>query len=205
MNEKQIIERNKELVGKYPFLLPRNVFSDKLREDYNYEYTWYDDLEKGWQIGLGKFLLEDLKEVLVKTNNLDEFRFYQIKEKFGTLRLYTNGMPEEVQNVLDKYEFISQYICVHCGSPHACIVDNYGWYQPLCRDCWDKDNEWRKEKGRKIISYEDAVGEELYEMPDSYTVTRRYSNGEKEKIIYDISKTTKKIREAYKIRKEKQC
>ena len=63
MNEKQIIERNKELVGKYPFLLPRNVFSDKLREDYNYEYTWYDDLEKGWQIGLGKFLLEDLKEV----------------------------------------------------------------------------------------------------------------------------------------------
>lgn len=204
MNENQIIERNKELVESYPFLLPRNVFTDKLIEGYNYEHTWYDDLEKGWQIGFGEFLLEDLKEALTKTNFLNDFRFHQIKEKYGTLRLYTNGVPKEVQNVLDKYEFISQCICVRCGSPNACIVDNYGWYQPLCRDCWDKANEWRKEKGYKIKSYEEAVGEELYELPNSYTI-ERHSKGKTEKIIYDISETVQKIRESYKARKAKQC
>ena len=34
------IEKNKELIKKYPFLLPRNVWTDKVPEDYDYSYTY---------------------------------------------------------------------------------------------------------------------------------------------------------------------
>ena len=202
--EKEVIERNKELVECYPFLLPRNVFTDKVIQDYDYEFTEYDNIATGWRMGFGELLLEDLRETLVKTDYLEKFRFMRIKEKYGSLRLYTNGVPEEVQNVLNKYEFISQYICIKCGSPHACIVDDYGWYLPLCKKCWDNSNKWREEKGYRVMSYEQAVGEEIYELPDSYTVTR-HSKGNTEKIVYDISETTQKILEAYKKRKETKC
>lgn len=203
-DEKQVIEINKELVERYPFLLPRNVFTDKVISDYNYKFTNYDDIATGWRIAFGEFLLEDLRDTLIKTSYLDKFRFTQIKEKYGSLRLYCNSAPEEVYDVLQKYEFISEYICIKCGSPHACIVDDYGWYLPLCKDCWDKSNKCREEKGYKIKSYEEAVGEELYELPDSYTMTR-YSNGNTENIVYDISETTQKIRKAYNARKENKC
>ena len=204
MNENEVIEINKELVERYPFLLPRNVFTDKVISDYNYEFTNYDDIATGWRIGFGEFLLEDLREALVKTNYLDKFRFTQIKEKYGSLRMYTNGNPEEVYDIIQKYEFISEYICYKCGSPHACVVDDYGWYLPLCKDCWDKANKLREEKGYKTISYEKAVGKNLCELPDSYTI-KRYSYGGYEDIVYDISDTAQKIREAYKARKENKC
>ena len=204
MNENEVIEINKKLVERYPFLLPRNVWTDKLDEDYNYEYTRYDDISTGWKIGFGEFLLEDLRDALVKTNYLDKFRFTQIKENYGSLRMYTNGNPEEVYDVIQKYEFISEYICYKCGSPHACVVDDYGWYLPLCKDCWDKANKLREEKRYKTISYEKAVGKNLCELPDSYTI-KRYSYGGYEDIVYDISDTAQKIREAYKARKENKC
>lgn len=202
--DNEIIEINKELVERYPFLLPRNVWTDNIIPDYNYEFTEYDNIATGWRIAFGKFLLEDLREALVKTNYLDEFRFTQIKEKYGSLRLYCNGAPEEVYDVLQKYEFISEYICIKCGSPQACVVDDYGWYLPLCKDCWDKANKHREEKGYKTISYEEAVGKKSWELPDSYTITR-YSHGAYSEIVYDFSDTTQKIREAYKARKENKC
>ena len=201
---KEIIKRNKELLERYPFLLPRNVWTDEIIPDYNYEFTEYDNIATGWRICFGELLLEDLREALVKTDYLDKFRFTQIKEKYGQLRLYSNVAPQEVHDVLDKYEFISQCICIKCGSPHACIVDDYGWYLPLCKECWENSNKLREEKGYKTKTYEEAAGGELYGLPDSYAI-ERYSKGETEKIVYDISDTTKKIREEYEARKENKC
>jgi hypothetical protein len=205
--KKQIKNRNKKLVEEYPFLLPRNVWTDKLHKDYNYEYTWYDDIDKGWQIGFGKLLLEDLKQALVETNYLYDFRFMQIKEKYGSLRLYCNGIPQEVHDVLRKYEFISEYVCIQCGSPNAYVVNDYGWYLPLCKDCWDKNNKIREEKGYKTISYEETLNmsyEEIeetvsFDIPNSYKV-ECYSKGETTTIEYDIRDTKQKIINAYKKR-----
>ena len=200
VNEK-IIETNKKLVERYPFLLPRNVFDDELDEDYNYESTWYDCIDEGWQIGFGEILLEDLRKALIETDYIDEFRFMQIKEKYGSLRIYCNAVPRKVRDVLHKYEFISQCVCIECGSPHACVVNCYGWYLPLCKDCWNKLSKKREEKGYTPISYEEAGGESC-ELPDSYTVTT-FFKGEDKEIVYDISETTNKIKEAYEKRKNK--
>ena len=42
-------QRNKELVERYPYLLPRNVFTDKLADDYNYDYiNGIGEIPPGW-------------------------------------------------------------------------------------------------------------------------------------------------------------
>ena len=195
-----VIENNKKLIENHPYLLPRNVFSDEVRGDYNYEFTWYDDIPEGWRIAFGEFLLEDLRDALLKTNYLDRFRLFDVKEKYGSLRIYCNAATQEVHDVIRKYEYISQYICFNCGSPHACVVNDYGWYLPLCEECWNKQNIERQEKGHRIMSYEEAGGK-IYELPNSYTVVK-YSNGEEKEITYDISETVNKIKKAYSERKD---
>lgn len=187
---------NKELVERHPYLLPRNVFSDEIRGDYDYDYTWYDDIPEGWRIAFGEFLLDDLREALVETNYLDRFRFFDIKEKYGSLRLYCNGAPQEVYDVLHKYEFISQHVCIYCGKPHACVIDYYGWYLPVCSECWDKKNKEREEKGYMTKTYEEVSNGDSCELPYNYTV-ETYFNGEDKKIVYDISETVNKIKKAY--------
>lgn len=197
--------RNKKLVKLHPYLLPRNVWTDKVVRDYDYSWTEYDCISKGWQIGFGKFFLEDLREACLKTNFLYKLRFTQIKEKYGSLRLYNNGAPQEVHDVLTKYEFISEYVCIQCGSPHACIVDDYGWYLPLCKNCWNKFNKKREEKGYRTVSWEDAVGNNKVGLPDEYKITRYSKNDGETTIAYDISETANKIRKRFEKRKTNKC
>lgn len=82
--KKEIRKYNKKLVLKYPFLLPRNVWTDKLADDYTYDYIRLkDEIPDGWWKRFGIPLCEDLKEVLVKYNYLHDYRFSQCKEKYG--------------------------------------------------------------------------------------------------------------------------
>ena len=192
--------RNKKLIKKYPFLLPRSCWTGKVPKDYDYTYTEYGCLSKGWKTGFGKFLLEDLKNACVKTNFLDKLFIMQWKEKYGSMRLYINGAPEEVHEVIRKYEFISEYICYQCGSPHACVVNDYGWYLPMCKHCWEKFNKKREEKGYITISWEEAVGNNKVGLPDEYKYTT-YSKGEDVVTTVDISETANKIRKKFEKRK----
>ena len=41
-------EQIKQLVERYPFLLPRNVFTDELEEDYDYSYLFPLEIPQGW-------------------------------------------------------------------------------------------------------------------------------------------------------------
>lgn len=199
--KKRIKMKNKKLLKEYPFLLPRNCWSGKVVWNYDYTWTDYDCIPEGWQIGFGKFLLEDLKAACEKTNYTDKLRFTQIKEKFGRLCLYNNGAPQEVYDVINKYEFLSEGVCIKCGSPHARVVDDYGWYLPVCKECWEKDVKSREKDGRKYITYKEAGGEDNAELPTTYTVTT-YSKGEDIKTVYDISETVNKINKAYLKRKK---
>ena len=48
------VARNKALLEKYPWLTPYNVWTGKPLEDYNYEYTWADDIPRGWRLAFAK-------------------------------------------------------------------------------------------------------------------------------------------------------
>lgn len=200
MNKRQIKKqrkmRNKRIIKQYPFLLPRNVYSDKVPSNYDYEYTEYDALLKGWQIGFGKFLLEDLHEACLKTGYLDRLRIEQLKEKYGSMCLYINAAPQEVHDVVRNYEFISQYICAQCGSIHGHVVNDYGWYFPLCKKCYEKNNKRREQRGYKIVPWDKVCKGNEPGLPDSYQVTKFSRHGNRV-ITYDISEKVEKIKKKY--------
>lgn len=144
------MENIKELIEKYPFLLPRNVWTDKLDDDYDYSYCWFkDDIPQGWWKFFGLVYLDDLKEVLEKYDFLDKFRFLQVKEKYGGLRAYNGGAPEEWFSHEYAWEYISEHTCVECGK-FPVPMRYFGWVSPYCEEHAWNGREWTDEEKKKI-------------------------------------------------------
>lgn len=142
---KERIKRNKELVKKYPFLVIKiNPWTgEKLyKKDYDYEYIWWDDIPDGWREAFGEQMCDELLEILKKADCVDKYEIVQIKEKFGGLRWYDNGVPESVKDEyfawLNKYEVLSENTCINCGKPSTHFTG--GWIMPMCDNC-DKHEE----------------------------------------------------------------
>lgn len=137
-------ELNKKMIEAYPFLLPRSRWTDGVLEDYNYDYNEWEAIPFGWQVAFGWELLNKLSDLVNKWNNPANFRIEQIKEKFGELRIYTNG-DEDIWDLIDEYSDKSRTICIECGQPAKYI--SKGWICPYCedhipnKDCADKIGE----------------------------------------------------------------
>jgi len=58
----------------------------------------------------------------------------QMKEKFGTLRFYTNGHDDLVEGMIQMAEYMCSQICEDCGSKEDLGVTS-GWIRILCRTC----------------------------------------------------------------------
>lgn len=131
--KRQIIEKNKELLKRYPILTPSVYFHGGM--DYDYTYTELDFVCIGWQ----KMFLEmcdeiqsHLKEVGVP---FQEFWFYDIKEKWGGLRVQAGGYSDDaIESLLSDAETRSLLFCPHCGKPTKYVTHGYVLY--LCEDCF---------------------------------------------------------------------
>lgn len=200
LTKEERIRENKKLVEKYPFLLPRD-WNDEELKDYAYSWTLMDEIPRGWRIALGELLFDELKEECEKVNYLNDLRLVQIKEKFGGLRIYTNGEPEgsNINDIIEKYSLLSENICIKCGKPDVSMV-NDSWVSPYCLDCWI-DIEQRYWKDRKkpeeiLVDAKESYNELTHEdnkMADKLTWTRYSKEGKTEEAI-DISETAEKIR-----------
>lgn len=139
-----LIEKNKKLCEKYPFLTWRGdpLMSFQEIAEPNYEYTWEDEMERGWVTALCPAIWDDLKAILKKAEYIDKFRFECIKEKYGTLRIYYDGVPASIADEVDewcsKYEALSEKFCVHCGKPATRMTK--GWILFVCSKCAKKIN-----------------------------------------------------------------
>ena len=134
---------NKELIERYPFLIPRSAFTGEIIHNFDFENpdcTLLDDMKDGWRKAFGEQMCEELRTALIKGNYLEQYRVVQIKEKFGALRWYDNGIPlnisEEIYDIIRKYEDISSRTCVVCGKPAEYITT--GWVCPFCGECINK-------------------------------------------------------------------
>ncbi len=96
---------------------------------------WFD--EYVLQCGDGWFqLIIDLCEEIKQTfGDIPNFKFSQVKEKFGGLRAYTNPTSEKVYSIIHKYEVKSFTICEDCGAPGEHSVPNGTWIRTLCPTC----------------------------------------------------------------------
>lgn len=127
-------QQNKKLVERYPFLLPRNVWTDEIPDDYDYSYiNGIGEIPKGWE-KLFLQLCEDIRQPLIDADYLDKFRFTQIKEKYNRLECYNSGAPQEVHEIIDKYSMMAGYICTVCGKPAT--IETEGYIASYCDECW---------------------------------------------------------------------
>ncbi len=137
------IEQNKRLGELYPFLIMKTNYwtGEKIpEEEINYTTTWFDSIPEGWAKAFGEQMCDELLEILKKADYVDEYQIIQIKEKFGGLRWYDNGVPDAVWDEykawLDKYEILADKTCILCGEPATHYTA--GWIMPVCDSCFDK-------------------------------------------------------------------
>jgi hypothetical protein len=74
---------------------------------------------------------ETFKEEVVK-----QVSFFQVKEKFAQLCIYTNGADDHISGIIRMAEAISACTCEDCGFPGK--VRKGGWIRTLCDTCADK-------------------------------------------------------------------
>ena len=81
------VARNSLLVMNYPFLLPLD-YQRKVPKDYDFTYTEIDMLPKGWHSIMCDMCVNLLG--YFRDHNIDPYAFHidQLKEKFGSIRLY---------------------------------------------------------------------------------------------------------------------
>ena len=105
-------ESNQKLIERFPFLIPRNRWTGKIPEDYDYSYTELDSMPDGWRKAFGEQMCEDIREELVRAEYLDQYRITQIKEKYGTLCWYDFGCTERMlRDIIPKYERLWEADC----------------------------------------------------------------------------------------------
>jgi hypothetical protein len=69
-----------------------------------------------------------------ESNEIHDFAFMQIKQKFGTLRMYSIGGDEFISGALGAAEEKSCETCEQCGNPGSRNTEGY-WIETLCEGC----------------------------------------------------------------------
>lgn len=120
---------NYELCMKYPILIPHND------EEFYYEYTQLDFFPIGWKNAFGEQWAKEVQEAINKMpiNFQKDAYIMDIKEKWGQLRIFLSVCSEELEEVLQKYEKLSESVCMQCGKSKTRGFG--GWFSYLCKDC----------------------------------------------------------------------
>ena len=123
---------NKQLIGRYPFLLPQHTLSGTY--SIGFEPTILDEMPVGWRVAFGEDLCKEIMEELIRNNCVDSYQVLQIKEKYGELRWYSQGGTERIhREIVPKYERMSRRICIHCGQPATLVSKSR--VAPWCNGC----------------------------------------------------------------------
>lgn len=142
-----IVEHNRQLLSSYPWLSEHLVWEDDgtftIGENETFEHTWLDCMPDGWRLSFGLDLCYDLKQELKKFNYNNRYYISDIKEKYGVLRWYDGGYPEEseVEAIIDRYVRLSEQVCMDCGNPVEWKLDDPIWIYYYCDDCKNKLEE----------------------------------------------------------------
>lgn len=103
---------------------------------------WENDVGPGWRT-----LIRGLHENLLEIDA--DYRIGQIKEKFGGLRYYLDGIEgdtEEAYRLIRAAEDVSFKICEDCGAPGDCKAHNGHWVRTLCPRCVREEQDEREFK-----------------------------------------------------------
>ena len=104
------------------------------------------ECESGWDEIL-KPIFEYVENYNKDKDYDDRLEILQIKEKFGTLRIYCNFYTEKLRNLIEKAEEESINTCECCGT-HENLGWTSGWIKRLCKGCSEKSShlKWKQDK-----------------------------------------------------------
>lgn len=125
-------ELDEKLVKAYPIL-----FGDRYKSEMETCMCWGFECSDGWY-DLIEEASRKLEAINAKiTDPKQRIIAAQVKEKFGTLRFYIDGAPEQYQEevyaIIDEAERKSGVTCESCGK--AGKVSGPGWIRCLCDEC----------------------------------------------------------------------
>ena len=146
IKNKITIIKNKKLIKKYPFVAIKNIDNDII----NYKYTWIDYVADGWRKAFIFDFLDEIKAQLEKEGkeSLEQYTFYDIKEKYGSLRISSRNASAAIVNIENYYESYSEFVCQQCGKPAE--YSSRGWITFLCKKCVEKNH---KENYKRSVKY----------------------------------------------------
>ena len=92
--------------------------------------------------GWGGILLDLCEKIekYCKETNINNFRFEQIKEKFGTLRVYTCGSDEQIYNFIRDAEDESARTCEITGKEGK-LTKNGLYFRTVSEELIEKESE----------------------------------------------------------------
>jgi hypothetical protein len=105
------------------------IFDD--HSDVSYPIGWTHILDKVF--GLLVWTAKQRHEAMVRDGSIVDFtypRISQVKEKFGTLRIYADYVTDYQSGIITMAECLSAATCEVCGSPGALRDGN--WIRTLC-------------------------------------------------------------------------
>lgn len=157
---KEVIDKNKELLAKWPFLERRNIYSGEgyEGEERFYSTEWNSWDRTGWEKIWKQFIekLGKLWEQMPECDAKKNFQIYDSKEKYGTLRVFLSPHTDEMSDLVMALEHVSGWTCYCCGKqPHdsrgdRLIWESKGWICPYCRDCAKKQFSTYIERSYKV-------------------------------------------------------
>lgn len=123
-------ELEQKLVNKYPNLLRY------YRKDYQLPLYYGIECGDGWYSLIDKTLGTIQEESIVHSGSDELFVIHQIKEKFGTLRIYTPNKHERIVEAVRNAYIESLKTCVMCGVQNDTITRNeHSFVRTMCSQC----------------------------------------------------------------------
>jgi len=125
-------ELQDKLYDKYP-----KIFKQKDDDMTTTCLCWGLECGDGWY-----WLIDNLCDTIqshIDYNNKYQLEFTQVKEKFGSLSLYTNNNEDSmISGMLRLATDMSYKICEACGSTKD-VTKTTGWIKIRCKDCLEKE------------------------------------------------------------------
>lgn len=97
----------------------------------------------------------------------------QVKEKFGTLRVYYDGGDDRISRFVHNAEHLSAGTCELCGTREN-VGATMGWVTTCCRNCWQSHSRLYKRKWKRngVVSIGSAMPAGPASMPYKTVVTK---------------------------------
>ena len=132
-----------KLADEFPFMSynPQTINQKPISDLYE---SFGCECGDGWYELLREMCVEIAKAYADRGIEID-FKPLQIKEKYGTLRVYfasSDEMYKPIQEIIDKYEEKSEAVCDECGLPGK-LRSDLNWILVLC------DTHYQNELNKK--------------------------------------------------------